>query len=178
MSEFRTSEFEEAYDAHLEGGSEEIKGEILGRRIRLLKPAEAVCLEPGDTVQDAIDLMKEKRIGAILIKTGGNLEGIFTERDVLMKCVGLGKDFKQMKLTEVMTADPETLSVGDRIAFALNKMHLGGFRHIPVIDNDADCWRIVSVRDIASWIVELFPDQVLNLPPDTDVREPNRETGG
>ena len=93
-----------------------------------------------------------------------------------MKCVGLGKDFKKVKLTDVMTADPETLSVGDRIAFALKQMHLGGFRHIPVIDND--CWRIVSVRDIASWIVELFPDQVLNLPPDADVREPNRATGG
>lgn len=178
MSDSRTSEFEQADDALPDGGHDELREEILSRRIRFLRPAVAICVEPSSSVHDAIVVMKERRIGAVLVTEGADLKGIFTERDVLTKFVGRSKDFKSVEIREVMTADPEALYARHAIAFALNKMVIGGYRHIPVRDCNSGRWHIVSVRDIVGWIIGLFPEQVLNLPPDSKVRNPNLATGG
>jgi CBS domain-containing protein len=52
------------------------------------------------------------------------------------------------------------------VAWALNKMHLGGFRHVPIVDAGGKPVGVVSVKNIVDFIVELFPAAVLNLPPD------------
>ena len=177
-SELRTSEFEEAYDAFLEGDDEEVRGgALLARRIRHLEPAPAQCLVPESTVQEAVDFMRENSIGCVLVTEGSELLGIFTERDVLLKCLGDETDLSKMILSDVMTRSPETVSMHSGIAYALNAMHLGGYRHIPV-EGDDGSWFVVSVRDITSWVVDLFPDAVLNLPPEQRVREPGKATGG
>ncbi len=178
MAGFRKSEFEEEYDASLEGDEAEINGRaLLARRIHHLEPAPAKCLEPDVTVQEAVDLMREHSFGCVLVVDDDALVGIFTERDVVLKCLDGDADLSRMKLSEVMTASPETLSMKAGIAYALNAMHTGGFRHIPVSSKDGT-WYVVSVRDIVSWVVDLFPDAVLNLPPEERVREPGKETGG
>ncbi len=178
MAGFRKSEFEEEYDAFLEGDEAEISGRaLLARRIHHLEPAPAKCLEPDVTVQEAVDLMREHSFGCVLVVDDDALVGIFTERDVVLKCLDGDADLSRMKLSEVMTASPETLSMKAGIAYALNAMHTGGFRHIPVSSKDGT-WYVVSVRDIVSWVVDLFPDAVLNLPPEERVREPGKETGG
>lgn len=178
MTPFRTSEFEEAYDAYLDGDEEEVTGRaLLARRIRHLEPAPARCLSPDAPVQEAIDLMREHSIGAVLVLDGDELAGIFTERDVLLKCLDGVMDLSTTPLSEVMTPSPETVSSGAGIAYALNLMHTGGYRHIPVESKDGT-WQIVSIRDIVSWVVDLFPDAVLNLPPEPRVRDPEKETGG
>jgi len=178
MAEFRTSEFEEAYDAFLDGDDEEVKGGVLlSRRIHHLEPAKAKCLEPEVSVQEAVDFMREHRIGCVLVTEGNDLLGIFTERDVILKCLDHDSDISRMTLAEVMTASPETVSMHAGIGYALNAMHVGGYRHIPV-QGDDESWYVVSVRDISSWVVSLFPDAVLNLPPEPRVREPGKETGG
>jgi CBS domain-containing protein len=58
-----------------------------------------------------------------------------------------------------------------RIAWALNRMHVGGYRHVPIVDKDGLPRGMVSVKDIVDFIVEFFPAEVLNLPPD-----PSHET--
>ena len=176
MIEDRVSEFEEAYDAVLAGDSEEVKGHLLRERIHWLEPAQAISVEAGATVTETITLMREHHIGAVLVMEDGALVGIFTERDVLMKAVGRD-DLGVVAVRELMTAQPETLRLDEGIAFALNKMHLGGFRHVPVLDAEQATWRIVSVRDVTRWIVGLFPDAVLNLPPDSTIRDPDKRGG-
>ena len=64
-----------------------------------------------------------------------------------------------------MTPDPECLTPGDRIAYALNKMSVGGFRHIPLVDEDGRPVGVVAMRNIVDFVVDLFPGEVLNLPP-------------
>jgi CBS domain-containing protein len=65
-----------------------------------------------------------------------------------------------------MTPDPETLELDDPIVWALNRMSVGGYRHVPLVDRDGRPVGILSVKDIVHYIVALFPNEVLTLPPD------------
>jgi CBS domain-containing protein len=65
-----------------------------------------------------------------------------------------------------MTPDPETLSVDDGIAFALNRMTVGGFRNVPIVDDAGAPLAILSQRDVVAYIVSLLPRRILNLPPE------------
>jgi CBS domain-containing protein len=126
---------------------------------------EAVCVRPGATVRSAIDDMNEHRVGCVLVEERGRLVGVFTERDVLRKIAPGGIDIDRTLVAEVMTRDPECLTLDDGVAYALNKMSVGGFRHVPLVDHEGRPVGIVAMRDIVDFIVDLFPNQVLNLPP-------------
>ena len=90
--------------------------------------------------------------------------GIFTERDVLLRIVDRGKNPATLPLSEAMTPDPDVLSVNATVAYALNRMSVGGFRHVPVVDAEHRPAFVVSVRDVVEYLVEAFPREVLNLP--------------
>jgi CBS domain-containing protein len=135
--------------------------------IRVLEPNSPLSLPPSATVRDAIRLMRERRVGCVLIVDGERLTGIVTERDFLLKVEG---DL-DLRLESVMTPDPEVLRLDDPIAYALNKMSVGGFRHIPLVDQHRRPVGIVSVKDIVDYIVDLFPNDVLTVPPDPERAE-------
>ena len=105
------------------------------------------------------------------------LTGIFTERDVLTKIIDSGRNPATVPLSEVMTADPESLPTDAKLAWALNMMSVGGFRHLPVTDTRRWPAFIISVRDIVEFLVESFPTEILNLPPDFG-REQGRSRDG
>jgi CBS domain-containing protein len=69
-------------------------------------------------------------------------------------------------LEEVMTRDPEALPATAPVAWVLNKMEVGGFRHVPAVDEAGRPVFVVSVRDVVQFLVEAFPEEVLNLPPE------------
>jgi len=140
--------------------------EITAQPIRGLPTLkEPICVRPDTTVRRAIDEMNEHRVGCVLVEEGGRLAGVFTERDVLGKIVTGGIDMDRTRVAEVMTRDPECLTLDDGVAYALNKMSVGGFRHVPLVDDAGRPVGIVAMRDIVDFIVHLFPGQVLNLPP-------------
>lgn len=129
----------------------------------LMKPAITAAIDM--PIAEAIHLMQTKRIGCVLVTSRGRLLGIFTERDVLKKILGASFDMKTTPITEVMTINPHALNEEDTIAYALNFMDLGGYRHIPVVNHDFQPVGVVSVKDIVSYLVSHFADEVLNLPP-------------
>ena len=149
---------------------------ILGSSIQALEPRPAVCLGEDATIREAITLMAEREIGAVLVEREGKAVGIFTERDVLRR-VALGGMDQSRPVREVMTKDPETLGAGDGIAFALNKMIGGGYRHVPVVDDTGRPVAVLSLREVVSFIVDLLPGRVLNLPPEPRL-EAHSEDGG
>jgi CBS domain-containing protein len=63
-----------------------------------------------------------------------------------------------------MTPDPECLTMSDEIAWVLNLMAVGGFRHVPIVDDTGRPVAVFSVKDIVERLVELFPKDVLTLP--------------
>lgn len=139
---------------------------ISAERIRRLNPAIPLTLEPRHTVADAIQLMQSRHIGAVVIVEDQRPVGMFTERDVLTKVVGRIQDLKAVRLQELMTARPICLRSEDKIAYALNQMTIGGFRHIPLVDAEGQLTGIISVRDIADFLADLVPAEVYNLRPE------------
>ena len=163
---------ETPYEADLgyedEGRSEKPLGrELFEEPIRILHLRAAhVAVRPGTTIGEAARVMKEHRIGCVLVEDGGKLVGIFTERDILTKLVGTGYDPAKATVDGAMTQNPETLTLEDPIAYAMQLMSVGGFRHIPLIDSDGRPVGMLSVKDIVEYVVEHFPREILNIPPE------------
>jgi CBS domain-containing protein len=121
--------------------------------------------------------MKDHRMGCLLVEDGGKLIGIFTERDILTKLVGTGYDPGKVSVDGVMTRNPETLTPEDPIAFALQLMSVGGFRHVPLVDSEGRPVGILSVKDIVDYLAEHFPREILNIPPEPG-KQPRIPEGG
>jgi CBS domain-containing protein len=112
------------------------------------------------TVHDAARLMREHNIGALPVVDGERLVGIFTERDGLFRVLADGLDVKSTQLSSVMTTNPQTVPASSAFTTALQMMHEGRFRHIPVVD-DGRVIGIVSVRDALGPELEAFVYEML-----------------
>ena len=143
---------------------------LLSEPLTLLPSRPPLVLAPADSVKAAMHAMRKQHRGCVLVTQDGSLRspliGIFTERDVLLKIIDSGRNPVDVELSEVMTADPESLAIDAKLAWALNMMSVGGFRHLPVTDDRGWPAFIISVRDIVEFLVESFPAEILNLPPD------------
>jgi CBS domain-containing protein len=120
---------------------------------------------PDTPVREAVRRMNDEHCGCLLIVEQDRLVGLFTERD-LLRLVAKETDPGPLSVSRVMTRDPETLSPDHGIALALNRMSVGGYRHIPLVDDQDRPVGVVAMRDIVRFIVSLFPDAILTLPPD------------
>ena len=172
---FERDDLDESYfDAQRPRGSHGFDARLLREPLTVLPAQRPITLSPDDTVTDAIRTMQREHRGCILVTDDGSarskLTGIFTERDVLFRIVDRGRNPASLPVGEVMTPDPETLSVHSTVAYVLNKMSVGGFRHVPVVDDDHRPYGVISVRDVVAFLVDAFPREVLNLP--TEAGEP------
>ena len=121
------------------------------RALPTLKPPINVTRRT--TIRDAILAMNRGRVGCVLVVDGDILVGVFTERDVLTKVAGPGVDAGNTAIERVMTEDPETLTLDDGIAYALNKMSVGGFRHIPLVDAHNRPTGVVTMRNVVDYLL-------------------------
>ncbi len=120
-----------------------------------LQPRPPVTVQPTTTVHEAIQLMLAGDIGALLVVSPeGKLLGIFSERDLLTKVAGTREEYQQLPVQRFMTANPETISSVDNLAFALHKMDVGGYRHLPMLEDDRPAG-MISVRDMLRHITRL-----------------------
>ena len=163
------SEFDEAYDDPVRQ-PKAFTEDVLSEAISHLEPHSAVAFDVDSTVDDAVQAMNQKSIGCVLVTDRDALVGIFTERDVMRRIVGRGYNLARLRLGDYMTPNPDTLSPNDPIAFALNRMSVGGYRHVPLVDETGKPIAIISIIDVVRFIVEQFPKSVLNLPPQPRVR--------
>jgi len=127
--------------------------------VSVLKPSNAVTLPPTATVAEAIQTMLTRNIGALLIVAdNGKLLGIFSERDLLTKVSGAERDYATKPVLKFMTPNPETVKPTDSLGFALHKMDVGGYRHLPV-QKDGHPLGMISVRDMLRYITQLCQDR-------------------
>lgn len=98
------------------------------------------------TVREACQRMAAAKIGALLVVEHGFLTGIFTERDALNRVLAPGLDPEHTLLSEVMTANPRAVPPEKPLSYALHLMHIGGYRHMPVVQAGRPLG-MVSVRD-------------------------------
>jgi CBS domain-containing protein len=127
--------------------------------VSVLKPGNAVTLPPTATVAEAIQTMLTRNIGALLIVADdGKLLGIFSERDLLTKVAGTEPGYATEPVLKFMTPKPETVKTTDSLGFALHKMDVGGYRHLPV-QKDGRLLGMISVRDMLRYITQLCQDR-------------------
>ncbi len=129
----------------------EVERRILRDTIHRLAPREPVLVPPDMPVGHVLKLLVERQIGCAVVVAERNVAGIFTERDALVKLNVRAAELGGRPVSEFMTRSVETLELGDRIAFALQKMDVGGYRHIPIL-HQGRVMGIISVRRILNYI--------------------------
>jgi CBS domain-containing protein len=127
------------------------RGQLLGEHLDALGIADPETLDVAADVNDAIRTMHDKGIDCVLVTDAGRLVGIFTDRDAVLKVAGLER--QDRPIASLMTHDPVVLRHDETIAVAINKMAVGGFRHIPIVA-DGRPTGVVTARDVFRHIVE------------------------
>ena len=127
--------------------------------ISILNLKQPCTVAMGTPVSEAIDLMQKGRFGCVLIvDEQEQLAGIITERDLLVHIDEVRAQPDKVRVDDIMTPSPESLRPNDSMAFALNLMHLGHFRHIPLLigesDEDEGVYpaSVISSKDIANYV--------------------------
>jgi CBS domain-containing protein len=107
---------------------------------------------PEATVFEAIKLMADKNIGALLVMSGGQLHGIFTERDYTRNVALQGKTSKETRVREIVTQKILTVKQDDTVEECMRLMTENRVRHLPVVEG-AKVVGIVSIGDLVNWII-------------------------
>ena len=124
---------------------------VMEDNLSQLNQQETITVAPDTSADDVIARMKSSNLGCALVVDEARLVGIFTEHDVLRKMTGMNAMPGSVPVKELMTPDPEILQEKDSVAVALNKMSMGGFRHIPVIRKDRS-YSVVSIKNVLDYI--------------------------
>jgi CBS domain-containing protein len=122
-------------------------------RIETLQPKTPFTVTPETPVGEVLQKMTEGSFGCVMIVDGDSLQGIFSEHDALMKLNTDIRQFAERPISSVMTPDPVTLDQQDKIAFAVHKMHVGGYRHLPIMREDK-LVGVISIRDILKYLTK------------------------
>lgn len=126
------------------------------RTVRTIIEGKEIFAAPASLrVAEAARLMKNRRVGAILVLEYSRLVGIFTERDALFRVVAEGRDPEATLIGEVMTREPRTIHPDKPFSDALAMMHQGRFRNIPVVE-DGRPIGMVSASDAMGPELETF----------------------
>jgi CBS domain-containing protein len=123
--------------------------------IATLMPKAPITIDRSTSLAKAVRQMNTHRIGCLLVTDARDkLVGIFTEKDVLHRVVGLVADLETAVVADYMTPDPIALTADLPIAQALHEMHVHGFRHLPLVDDEHRPEGIVSFRDVVHHLKE------------------------
>jgi CBS domain-containing protein len=124
----------------------------------IVKDQKPLILSAHETVQNACKCMKERRAGSVLVvDKQSRLSGIFTGRDAV-QTLAQGKDAAATMLADVMTPNPITISPNGLAIEALRKMNDGGFRHLPVVEENTICG-VVSRNDFKGIEIDQLDDE-------------------
>jgi CBS domain-containing protein len=126
----------------------------------------ALAVDVDDTVGEVMKRMRETEYGAVVVTRGGKLAGLLTERDLICRVVGVIDDYESAKAGDVMQVDPVSLRSSDPIVYVLHNMQAGGYRHLPIVDADDRPVSVVSIKDVARYILGHFPKDVYNVTPE------------
>ncbi len=154
------------------------EGVTLDDPLSSLSLSSPIVVDSGTTLSNAVNQLQDRSLGCLLIEKDGKLTGILTERDILLKITGKGMNFDEEIVDSFMSSSPEYLRMEDAVAYALNKMVVSGFRHVPIVDNNLNSIGVVSLVDIIQQVVNSLGDEILNLPPIPQRKGFSQQEGG
>lgn len=118
------------------------------------KPADVFSIAPDAAVIDAIRLMAERRVGALLVMEGPRLAGIVSERDYARKVVLQGRSSKDTPVRDIMTAQVVTVAPSDSTEHCMELVTNSRIRHLPVLDGD-QVVGVLSIGDLVKAVIEM-----------------------
>lgn len=124
---------------------------LLKDRIEVLSPRTPYTVAPETPISEVLNQMIAQRIGCVMVVDGEQLVGIFSEYDAVRRINIDAAAHAERPIRAVMTPGPITLECQDKIAFALHKMHVGGYRHLPIL-TDGKLTGVISIRDILNYL--------------------------
>jgi CBS domain-containing protein len=127
--------------------------------IETLMATEMISADRDEHVLDVTDRMARNRIGAVLVLDGDRLAGIFSERDLLARVIGEGRELSRTRVAEVATRDVVTIDVEQPLRSVVEIFRTHRFRHLPVL-RDGRPVGILSTRDFLAYVVDGLEEYV------------------
>ena len=132
-----------------------------------------LCIAPSASLREVLQRLQTERRGSLLVCQAEQIVGIFTERDALLQ-MARGTDPEQ-PVEQLMSTPVITVSREDTVESAIARMALGGYRQLPVVDEQKRPIGVLKVSSILRYLVQHFPRFVYNLPPTPDPATRQRE---
>ncbi len=111
-------------------------------------------VSPDATVYEALVIMADKGIGALVVTDGEQLVGMFSERDYARKVVLAGRSSKEMKVREIMSSKVVTAGLRSTVDECMQHMTDKRHRHLPIVDG-GKVVAIVSIGDLVNWVIRI-----------------------
>jgi CBS domain-containing protein len=125
---------------------------ITVRQVLRLKGHGFHAIGPDATAYDALEIMAEKEIGALLVVENGRLAGVFSERDYARKVILKGKSSKNTSVREIMSSPPISIAPNMSLHDCMVLMTSKRVRHLPVIDQET-LLGVISIGDVVNAII-------------------------
>lgn len=132
-----------------------IDSRFLSQSLGVLNPPPPSVVTVGEPLVNCIKLLQTQKHGCLLIvNKQGILEGILTERDVVLKVALANVELSKVAVDGYITKSPQTASMTTTVAYALNMMSHGGFRNLPIVDTEGFPVGLVSVKNIIDFLAQ------------------------
>jgi CBS domain-containing protein len=109
-------------------------------------------VSPETCVYDAIEMMAEKHVGALMVVAEGKLLGVVSERDYARKVILQGKSSRETPVKEIMTSPAVFVTPEDTVEESMRIMTENRIRHLPVIVN-GEILGVLSIGDLVKWMI-------------------------
>jgi CBS domain-containing protein len=138
--------------------SSALEWSLLNDCVDTLTNIPPLTVSPDAPLQRVLRLLDQYSLGCVLVVDDGRLVGIFTERDALLRVGEHAAEWSDEPISRFMTDRVETLDEDAKIAFAVHRMDLGGFRHVPIVTDAGQPTGVISVRDILRYLTYKLAD--------------------
>jgi CBS domain-containing protein len=125
------------------------------KQLLAMKGGQVFSIRPDAKVIEALQLMAQKDVGALLVMDGGKLQGIISERDYARKVILHGKSSQDISVREIMTSDVVRVEPSQTIEECMTVMTQRRFRHLPVCEGD----KLVGLVSIGDLVKEVIAEQ-------------------
>ncbi len=123
------------------------------RNIIDAKGQDVWSIDVNISVFEALEVMADKNVGALVVTTAGELSGILSERDYARKVILLDRGSRDTKVSEIMTPDPVTVSPTDSVTDCMQLMTDRRIRHLPVVD-EGSLVGVISIGDVVRHVID------------------------
>lgn len=139
-----------------------LQSSFLCASVSVLNPVEPLSVSADTPIGVVGEKLKENKVGCTLVVDGeGALTGIISERDFILKIFSV-EGAQQKAVSEFMTPEPVTVQNDDTIAYSLMLMSQGGFRHLPIVDQENVPTGIISVKEVIDYLATQQLDSLLD----------------